>query len=227
MVRLWDLDGKALHTYAHKGDVIAASFSPDDQLIASISSDQVMTLWNAAGDSLHTYRHPDRIYSVAFSKDGNTLLTTCADSLVRRWSASGELLSAMVHHEKPKMAFYTPDGQHIITGGGKLVKIWDADGTLIDSLIHAENVTSIDVSPDNKEMVTACIDGQAYLWYFNGDLIAEYKKHSAKINYACFVSDGSHVLTASDDGYVMRWRTPGAIFAGLNVCLLYTSRDRG
>ena len=127
----------------------------------------------------------------------------------------------MVHHAKPRIAFYTPDGQHIITGGGKLVKIWDANGALIDSLIHAENVSSIDVSPDNKEIVTACIDGHTYLWYFNGDLIAEYKKHTGKINYACFVSDGNHVLTASDDGYVMRWRTPGAIFAGLNVEPVY------
>jgi len=221
IVRVWDLNGKALHTYAHKGDVIAAAYSPDDQRIASISSDHVMTLWNVEGDTLHKYRHPERIYSVSFSKDGNTLLTTCADSLVRRWSASGELLGEMIHHEKPKIAFYTPDGQHIITGGGKLVKFWDVEGILTDSLIHAENVTSISVSPDNKEIVTACIDGTAYLWYFNGDLIAEYKKHSAKINYACFVSDGSHVLTASDDGYVMRWRTPRAIFAGLNDAPVY------
>ena len=67
-----------------------------------------------------------------------------------------------------------------------------------------------------------CIrDSHTYLWYFNGDLIAEYKKHTGKINYACFVSDGNHVLTASDDGYVMRWRTPGAIFAGLNVEPVY------
>jgi WD40 repeat protein len=221
MIRVWDMDGRTLHTYAHKGDVISAAFSSDDQHIASVSSDNVMTLWNTTGDSVHRYQHPERIYSIAFSKDGKTLLTTCADSLVRRWSPSGELLSAMVHHEKPKIAFYTPDGRHIITGAGKLVKIWDANGTLIDSLIHAENVSSIDVSPDNQEIITACIDGTAYLWYFHGDLIAEYKKHTGKINYACFVDDGSHVLTASDDGYVMRWRTPGAIYEGLNVAPVY------
>jgi len=92
---------------------------------------------------------------------------------------------------------------------------------LLDSLIHNENVTSISVSPEGHEILTTSIDHHAYLWHFNGDLIAEYGSHTAKINFGCFVKDGTHVLTASDDGYVMRWRTPRAIFEGLNQHPIY------
>ena len=226
MVRLWDTEGKLIHTYPSTGDVSIACFSPDDSRILSVSAGNTVTVWDVKGDSLFSKTSPAKIYSASFSPDGSRLITSRADSLVEVQSLAGEILISLRHFEKPKIAFFTADGQHIITGGGKTVKIWDTNGVLLDSLIHNENVTSVSVSPDGREIFTTSIDHHAYLWHFNGDLIAEYTSHTAKINFGCFVKDGTHMLTASDDGYVMRWRTPRAIYEGLNESPIYQLSEK-
>jgi WD40 repeat protein len=220
-VRLWDTDGRLIHTYPLRDEVSMACLSPDDSRILSVSSGNTLTVWDVKGDSLATMASPAKIYTALFSPDGNMIITGCADSLVRLYSLEGIILHTLKHFEKIKIALSTPDGQRIITGGGKTVKIWDSNGVLLDSLIHSDNVTSISVSPAGREILTTSIDHHAYLWHFNGDLIAQYTSHTAKINYGCFVRDGSHVLTAADDGYVMRWRTPRAIYAELNKNPIY------
>ncbi len=218
--RTWDLIGVQLHTYRMNGDVTWSGFANDDKTFATISSDHVITIWDIAGDSLHMLRHPDKIYSVSFSKDGSKLITSCADSIVRVWSAEGKLVSSLRHFEKPKFALFTDDGNYIITGG-KLVKIWCPDGVLEDSLVHHENVSSIDVSPDGKYILTTSFDHLAYLWNFHGELLTNYRKHTAKINQGIFTKDGNHILTAADDGYVYRWRTPWAIYHELKSKPVY------
>ncbi|MBK9104654.1 MAG: AAA family ATPase [Saprospiraceae bacterium] len=220
-VRLWDTQGKLIHTYTSAGDVSMACFSPDDSRILSVGASNVVTLWDVKGDSISSKTYLAKIYSASFSPDGTKTIISRADSLVDVLSSAGETIISLRHFEKPKIAFFTADGQHIITGGGKTVKIWDENRVLLDSLIHNENVTSVSVSPDGREILTTSIDHHAYLWHFDGDLIAEYVSHTAKINFGCFVKDGTHVLTASDDGYVMRWRTPRAIYEGLNVEPVY------
>ena len=220
-VRLWDTQGKLIHTYSLAGDVSLACFSPDDSQIVSVSAGNAVTLWDVKGDSISSKTYPAKIYSASFSPDGTKIIISRADSLVDVLSSAGEKLISLRQTEKPKIAFFTTDGGHIITGSGKVVKIWDTNGLLQDSLIHDENVSSVSVSPDGREILTTSLDHQAYLWYFDGDLIALYSGHTAKINFGCFVKDGTYVLTASDDGYVMRWRTPRAIYEGLNQFPIY------
>jgi WD40 repeat protein len=220
LLRLWDTDGELIQTYHLKDEVSSASFSPDDSHILAIAGNAI-TIMEIKSEKHYSFDYPAKIYSASFSPDSKSIVTSSADSLVRIQSLTGELVSTLRHFEKPKIADFTPDGQHIFTGGGKLVKIWDNNGILMDSLIHTDNVTSISVSPDGLEMLTTSMDHNAYLWLFNGDLIAEYTKHTGKIGFGCFVKDGSHVLTASDDGYIIRWRTPRAIYNGLNDLPIY------
>jgi len=218
-VRLWTLDGQLVKTFPLNGDVSTASFSPDDKHILSVSSDSTATLFNVDGDSLRFFKHCARVNSAAFSPDGQYLLTSCADSIVRQWSLNGELLLSLAHNEKPRIALYTSDGKHILTGG-RIVKIWSNNGILEDSLSHLENVSSIKVSPDGNTILTTCIDQNAYLWNFTGDLLATYRNHTAKINSGFFTPDGTHILTAADDGYILRWKTPQAIFSNLETAVI-------
>ncbi|HEY3385873.1 MAG TPA: hypothetical protein VGK46_05145, partial [Saprospiraceae bacterium] len=107
----------------------------------------------------------------------------------------------------------------IITAG-RLIKVWH-DAMLEDSMVHTQNVTSIDLSPNGRQILATCNDQNGYLWDFNGELLARYEDHDAKINFGCFTPDGSHVLTAADDSYIMRWKTPQAIFMDLQSTPLY------
>lgn len=215
LARLWTSDGTLVDSFQHKGEVSWACFSPDASKLATISSDSTVTIWERSGEILHVLKHPARIFSVAFSEDGNTLLTSCGDSTVRQWTSEGEPVLKLSHFERPRIALFTADGKHILTGG-RMVKIWNTQGILKDSLSHTENVSSIVVSPDSRLILTTSFDQNGYLWNFKGELLARYRNHTAKINSGCFTPDGSHVLTAADDGYILRWNTPKAIFDKLN-----------
>jgi len=211
LVRLWSKDGALLDSFHLKGEVNWAGFSPDDKQLLTISSDSTVSLFTISGEKVASLKHAAKIFSAAFSPDGQKLLTACADSTVRQWSATGELLLSMKHFEKSRIAIFSDDGNYMITGG-RMVKIWHADGTLLDSLSHAENISSITVSPDSRLILTTCFDYNSYLWNFNGQLLSRFKGHTAKINAGTFTHDGNHVLTVADDGYILRWNTPEAIF---------------
>ena len=220
LARLWDIDGKALDSFRLQDEMILASFSPDDSLIVTVSKDNSATLWKAHGKSIHVFRHPAGVNSAEFSPDGSALLTTCSDSIVRLWSTEDfRLIDSMVHFEKPRIAKFSIDGQRIITAG-RMVKVWH-NAALEDSMVHSQNVTSIDLSPDGRQILTTCNDENGYLWDFEGQLLARYQGHTAKINFGCFTPDGSHVLTAADDGYVLRWKTPQAIYKDMQSAPLY------
>ncbi len=221
LVRLWNLEGAVLDSFRHREEVLSASFSPDDSLLVAVTKDNCATLWNIRGDSLHRFGHPAGVYSTAFSPDGRSFLTGCADSIVRNWSAENfSLLDSLVHYDKPKIAKFTSDGDLIVTAG-KMVKIWDREGMLLDSMVHSVYVTSIDFSPDGLQILATCNDQDAYLWNFNGELLARYEGHTDIVNYGCFTPDGSHVLTAANDGFIMRWKTPHAIYGDLRTTPLY------
>jgi WD40 repeat protein len=211
LVRIWSKDGEPLDSFHLKGEVYWAGFSHDDLRLLTISSDSMTTLWEIAGEKVCELKHHARIFSAAISPDGQKILTSCADSIVRQWSTTGEQLLSLRHFEKPRIAVYSEDGNYLITGG-RMVKIWKANGKLEDSLSHVENISSIIVSPDSKLILTTCFDYNSYLWNFEGKLLATFSGHTAKINSGIFTHDGYHILTAADDGYILRWNTPEAIF---------------
>jgi WD40 repeat protein len=220
LARLWSLEGVMIDSFHHNSDVSWAGFSPDSKRILTISKDDAVTLWDIEGNDLHVFQHPERVNSASFSNDGAYLLTSCNDSIVRQFSLAGDSIHAEKHSEKPKIALFSADGRYILTGG-KTIHIWSPKWILKASLIHAENVSSVTISPDGRQILTTSFDRNAYLWNFKGDNLAIYRKHSEKINTGIFIRDGSHVLTASDDGYILRWRTPQAIFEGLKTRIIY------
>ncbi len=214
LIRLWTPDGQVLDSIHLNGEVESASFSPDDKQILTTTSDSTSTLLDVSGETLTVMKHPSSVFTATFSPDGTKIMTASADSLVRLWSSSGELLLKLKHAEKPRKAVFSTDGNYLITGG-KTAKIWKLNGNLQDSLSHVQNMSSIAVSPDNQMILTTSIDHNAYLWNFQGSLLASFKGHSTKINTGMFTPDGLRVLTVADDGYLLRWNTPEAIFSKL------------
>jgi len=83
-IHLWDVaSGREIgNLVGHSGIVWGAAFSPDGQMLASVSSDGTAKVWDwRSGDLLKSLDFPDQVGSVSFSPDGQTLAVGGLDDL--------------------------------------------------------------------------------------------------------------------------------------------------
>jgi WD40 repeat protein len=94
--RLWVLPEMRLQAVlaGHGDDVDMASFSPDDQKIATCALDRAVRIYDRLGICMKELRgHTGNIISVMWSADGNRLVSSSVDGTVREWDVtSGEQL---------------------------------------------------------------------------------------------------------------------------------------
>jgi WD40 repeat protein len=217
--RLWTANGAPIKTLRHHGEVMSAVFSPDGRQILTVSADSAATLWAANGDLMKIFKPGDEITAAAFSPNGKQILTAGADGTARLWGANGDSIRTFKHNEKVKIVAFTPDG--LIVTAGNIANIWDERGKLLHSLEHKKAITSVDFSPDGKYILTASLDHSAKLWNLQGELLANYGKHTFQVNSAAFSPDGKQIITASSDGYAIIWQTPRAIYEWLKTAPVY------
>jgi WD40 repeat protein len=60
----------------HQDDVNSASFSPDAQLIVTVSQfDKTIRVWDLQGREVATFQHQGYVYSASFSSHGHGIVT--------------------------------------------------------------------------------------------------------------------------------------------------------
>jgi WD40 repeat protein len=93
----------------HTDDVTEVTFSPDNSLVASSSSDGTVQLWNVGDGSLQYVLegHTDSVNTLDFSPDGSLLASGSNDGTVRIWQVSDGTLVRTISSK---------DNQQLITG---------------------------------------------------------------------------------------------------------------
>ncbi|HBB33868.1 MAG TPA: hypothetical protein DC064_19240, partial [Cyanobacteria bacterium UBA9273] len=177
-VRLWNREGHLFRTLKRQnGDVTSVQFSPDGQLLVSVSNSEqqynsvkaIFKLWSSDGKEIKTLNeNGSGIPLVSFSPDSQTIATVGEDNTVKLWRRDGREL-----------------------------------GTLKD---HKERITALRFSPDGQTIATASYDDTAKLWSLNGKLLQTLKEHNNDVEDVNFSSDGQTIATASDDKTVKLWR---------------------
>lgn len=88
VVRLWDtkswkqVDAQRDFTGAPQG----VAFSPDEQLVAWVSTDSTVKVWHLASGEVATLRgHTDVVYRAAFSPDGQQIASASQDGTTKVW----------------------------------------------------------------------------------------------------------------------------------------------
>lgn len=234
-IRLWSIATGALERtlQGHRAIVWKVAFSPDGQLLASVSGDGTARVWNVAqGTMTKSLNFPNEVKSVVFSPDGETLAVGGVDrfpsAAVWTWALAfwKPILKHTEYWNIPGLAF-APEGQALVGGGtSRNVRVWRAsNGVVVHVLNHPGQVADLAISPDGKRVATAlcaqsaeggCRRGQVWIWDLDrGTLVKQLGNFGSSAQAVPYSPDGSILFAGSQDGTLAAWDS--ASFAPLPV----------
>jgi WD40 repeat protein len=207
------------------GPVSSVQFDPLGRRIVSASSDGTARIWDATtGASLfEPIVHPAEVRWAGFSSDGAKLVTLLSDVTGRLWDVRpGAALPTRLKHESPVMAAeFTRDGKEVMTAtqkdlGKVSVQIWSAaTGKLrLNRKSYGAMEGLPEFSPDARRLVTRS-EKSAQVWdTATGQKLGPPLTHESFVMSAHFNSDGTRVVTASQDNTVKIWNADNGQLIG-------------
>ncbi|HBL12148.1 MAG TPA: hypothetical protein DD379_12205 [Cyanobacteria bacterium UBA11162] len=209
--------GKNQILEGHKEGILDISFSPDSQMIASVSLDKTVKLWKQDGTLLATIDSlKGSIHHATFSPDGQYVATTGQNG-IHFWDLSGKHITQFGEKNQANDLSFSPDGKMIASGGtDKKVKLWSRDGKLIKTFEgHSEGIWRVRFSPDGKTIASASWDKTIKLWNLDGRLLKSIEGHGDEVRDIDFSPDGKTIASASYDGIVRLWNLDGTLLKPL------------
>ena len=201
----------------HTASVNSVSFSPNGELIATASDDNIARIWDKGGRLVRRLSgHSNFVNSVSFSPNGELIATASADYSARIWDKRGNLLQKLEHSDWVNSASFSPDGKFIATASARVARIWDRGGNLLHELTgHTDWVWGVSFSPDGELIATASADRTARIWDRSGNLLRQLTQHSDWVNSVSFSPDGEFIATASYDRTARIWDRGGNLLREL------------
>ncbi|MDC0723425.1 WD40 repeat domain-containing serine/threonine-protein kinase [Nannocystis bainbridge] len=212
---LWQpgVRGPPLRLRGHAGSVVAASFSRDGARVLTASVDGSARRWRIADDPWLLRGHAAAIEQAAFLADGRTVVTAGLDGAARVWPRDGRASTRLGgHREGASTALAaSPDGARLLTVGsdGRL-RLWSLSGAepvLLASLTAPRGAALLDArwSPAGELAAVAGEDGRVHVVRFppvGPPSLDEVAAHAGAVRVLQFMSDGTAVASAGDDGPV-------------------------
>ena len=221
-IHIWEVaSGQKIGILGGHGDIVwNVAFSPDGQMLASVSSDGTAKIWDwRNGDILKILDFPDQVGSVSFSPDGQALAVGGLDDLqslrAAIWifsTSSWQPLLKIPEYVNITAMSYSPNGRWLVGGGAsRNVQVWrTSDGTSLFTLNHANQALDVAISPDSSTAATAtcgftvddqCTEGSVWLWDLStGKLINRLADFPDVVESVAFSADGSSLIATSRDG---------------------------
>nr|XP_020035300.1 WD repeat-containing protein 88 [Castor canadensis] len=162
----------------HRKSIMACSFDPDSQKVASVSLDGSIKIWDVTSQAtLLSIKkaHANAISNCCFTFSGHFLCTSSWDKTLKIWNIhSGELRNrgacvtlVQGHAGSVSTCHVSRDSSLLISGGlDKTVAIWDVgEGYRKLSLKgHDDWVTDVAISNNKKWILSASKDKTMRLW---------------------------------------------------------------
>jgi WD40 repeat protein len=231
--QIWRVaDGTLLHRLtSHKNEVMGVSFSPDGQLLASVSNwGGDVRIWQVSdGTLLRTSQgHTGLVTEVVFSPDGQVLASAAGDGRIRLWDVSEretvQILDA--HADSVSDLAFAPDGSMLASSGGdNMVNLWHTnDWSLLQAFEGGAatntSVYSVAFSPDSQTLISGTF-GEIHLWQTDGTGLRQTIQGPGV--HLAYAPDGTSFAVATVDGVQLHQASDGSLIRTFGAGHIVTS----
>ncbi|MEA3208193.1 MAG: hypothetical protein QOE70_1250 [Chthoniobacter sp.] len=218
--RLWEVRTgmpAALPPFAHRDNVVFASFSPDGERVATAGRDNTARIWSR----VHGYQtaelpHNAWVYEARFSPDGRHLVTCSRDRRARVWDAAtgAPALPALNHSGSVLHAAFSADGRHVLAAGQDEARLWrlETRDREAPALPTAGSVQLAAFSRDTTLVATATPPAESStveLWRNDGTRVGPPRKFAGSVAALVFTAKDRRLVaagwTAAAGGLVASW----------------------
>jgi WD40 repeat protein len=215
-VRLIDIASRTISAdFKCPSAVVSASFSPDGNVVAALSSGGVVSIFDVTtGKLLRALRGGETGFKLAFSGDGQRLAASTGDfAFVWDVSSGRELLKATHAASTETLTpqqwivdvAVSPDGKFLTYAarGDSLVRVWNIDtGRQVLELRHDKSVAAVAFNKDGTRLGSGSYDGTARVWEFPSGREMERSPHGEGSEVVTFSADGKRFAAGGMDGSV-------------------------
>jgi WD40 repeat protein len=180
------------------------AFSPNNQLIAAVSQDNIIRIWNRKGELRHTItKAGNELRAIAFHPDSQKIAIGNSSGWVRLSNLKGEVIKEFQAHSQEIWDIdFHPKGHLLVTGSSdNKVKLWQLDGTHQKTFSgHQKQVRKITFSPNGNLLASASNDKTVKLWSLQEGLQKTFSYHDAEVIALAFHPNGQKLLSGDNEG---------------------------
>ncbi|NMF83956.1 NB-ARC domain-containing protein [Nodosilinea sp. P-1105] len=201
----------------HQGRVLAISFSPQGNLMASTDEAGIIQIWDTHHWTLLNRfpRNSHRIRTAAFSPDGTTLVSGSDKGHMGIWHRVNELdqgtgpTTLSGHTNWIWSVAFSPNGRQLASGSeDQSIKLWSAaTGKCLATLQGRNNrILSLAVHPQQDILASGSEDHAIWLWRSQDQHpYAQLCGHQNRVRAVAFSPTGDYLASSGDDQLVKVW----------------------
>jgi len=232
-VRLWDVRSGALvrMVAAHAPAPCVAKYSPDGQLVVTLSGDKTVALWESASlRFLHRFTLEEAPVGAAFSPDGKRLLVLTesaaepAAPAVSLWdTATGQHLASWPGQSSMNQPGpFSPDGSRLVVGQSDgVVNLYDAaSAELLSTLLLPKEYAApgplrVGYSPDGQQILATSPGREVIYAWDTKDSRFRVIRSPHGISSLVVSWDSTLLATADRDSTIRLWDSRTGVEPGL------------
>ena len=212
-LRLWNVTSESRRIFPRPGSesISALAVSPDGQLVAIGSGEELTLTSFQSGETLRTFPdHPTSINRLVFSNDNRILAGADETGTIKLWDLSnGQIKGTFSTGGKVTALRFAPSGRALASASEDgTVSLWDLQTSSLNLQLkkHTAAVNAIAFSRNGALMATGGDDRTVIIWdTVSGKSRRTLKGHDLTVTSLAFSPDASLIACGSGNASVVLW----------------------